>query len=80
MVMRRTSSRVFEIYERMFKLKQVDRFVPEFYRKLKGLIDEVEMHHPVVTDVVTLRGYRQDFTVSMFLSGFSPTLRSQAVF
>ena len=37
-------SRVLEIYERLFELKQGDRFMPEFYGKLKSLIDELEMH------------------------------------
>ena len=37
-------SRVFEIYERLFELKQGDIFVPEFYGELKRLIDELEMH------------------------------------
>jgi len=39
-------SRVFEIYEHLIKLKQGDRFVLEFYDKLKDLIDELEMHQP----------------------------------
>jgi len=43
-------SRVFEIHERLFELKQGDRSVPEFYGELKGLIDELEMHQPSVTD------------------------------
>ena len=51
-------SRVFEIYEHLFELKQGDRFVPEFHGELKGLIDELEMYQPSVTDVATLRGYR----------------------
>ena len=37
-------SRVFEIYEYLFELKQGDKFVPKFYRELNGLIDELEMH------------------------------------
>jgi len=45
--------------------------------ELKGLIDELEMHQPAVTDAVTLRGYSKDLTVSKFLSSLSPTLRSQ---
>ena len=49
---------MFEIYERLFELKQEDRSVPEFYGELKGLIDELEMHQLAVTDVTTLRGYR----------------------
>ena len=43
---------------------------------MEGLIDELEMHKPVVTDAATLRGYRQDLAVSKFLSGLSPSLRS----
>ena len=35
------------------------------------------MHQPAVTDAATLKGYRQDFAVSKFLSGLNPTLRSQ---
>ena len=59
-------SSVFEIYERLFELKQGDKSVTEFYRELKGLIDELEIHQPVVTDATTLRGYRQDLAVSNF--------------
>ena len=49
----------------------------EFYGELKGLIDELKMHQPAVTDIVTLRGYHQDLAVSKFLFVLSPTLRSQ---
>ena len=41
---KKNSSRVFEIYECMFELKHGDRSVLEFYRELKSLIDELEMH------------------------------------
>jgi len=68
----KNSSRVFEIYKRLFDLKQRDRFVHEFYGEPKGLIDELEMHQLAVTDAVILRG--QNLTVSKFLSGLSPTL------
>ena len=67
-------SKVFKIYERLFELKKGDRSVPEFYGELKGLIDELEMYQPSVTDAATLRGYHQDLTVSNFLSGLSPTI------
>ena len=68
-------SRVFEIYERLFELKQGDRSVPEFYGELKSLIDDLEMHQ-LVTDATILTEYRQDLAVSKFLSGLSPSLRS----
>ena len=70
-------SRVFEIYECLFELKQGDRSVHEFYGELKGLMDELEIHQPSVTDAATLKGYRQDLSMSMFLFGLSPTLRFQ---
>ena len=38
-----------------------EKSVSKFYDELKGLIDELEMHQPAVTDVTTLRGYHQDF-------------------
>ena len=69
-------SRVFEIYERLFELKQGDRFVHEFYSEFKSLIDELEMHQPALTDAATLRGYLQNLAISKFLSGLSPTRRS----
>ena len=34
-------SRMFEIYERLFELKQRDRYVSKFYGELKGVIDEL---------------------------------------
>ena len=69
-------SRVFEIYECLFELKQGDKFVLEFYGELKDLIDELEMLQPAVTGAMTLRRYRQDLAVSNFLFGLSPSLRS----
>ena len=64
-------SRIFEIYERLFKLKLL-----MFYNELKSLIDELDMHQPAITDAATLRGYRQDLAVSKFLSGMYLSLRS----
>jgi len=69
----KNSSRIFEIYERLFELKKKDRSVPEFYGELKSLVDELEMHKPAAT----LREYRQGVAVSKFLFGLSPTVQSQ---
>ena len=50
-----------------------ERSVLEFYGELKSLTNELEMHQPVVTDAVTLRGYHQDLVVLKFLFGLSPS-------
>jgi len=54
-----------------------ERSIPEFYGKVKVMIDELEMHQSSVTNATTLRGYRQDLAVSKFLSDLTLTLRSQ---
>jgi len=51
--------------------------VLELYGELKGLIDELEMYQPSITNATTLREYLQDLAVPKFLSGLSPILRSQ---
>ena len=76
---KKNPSMVFEIYECLFELKLGDRSVPKFYNELKGLIDELEMYQPAVTDAATRRGYRQDLAVLKFLSCLSLTLRSRYV-
>jgi len=53
----KNSSRIFEIYEYLFELKQGDKSVADFYGELKGLIDELEMYQRAVTDAATLIGY-----------------------
>ena len=68
-------SRVFEIYEHLFNLKQGDRSVPKLYGELKGLIDKLEMYQPAVTDAATLRENRQDLVVLKFPSSLSSVLR-----
>jgi len=70
----KNSVRVFEIYERLFNLKQGEKYVPEFYGELKSLIDKLEMLQLAVTDAATLRRYCQDLVVSKFLSALSPSV------
>ena len=64
-------SGVFEIYERLFKLRQEDQSVPEYYRELKSLMDELAMHQSAVTNTTTPREYFQDLAVSKLLSEVS---------
>jgi len=61
-------SKVFETYEPLFKLKQADRSMPEFYGELNSLIDELEMHQLIVTDAVTLRSTKISQCRSFYLA------------
>jgi hypothetical protein len=51
--------------------------VPEIFDKLKGLIDELEIHQQAVADAPTMLGYCRDQAVSKFLFDPSHTLQSQ---
>jgi len=62
-VNKKNPSRMSEIYECLFELKQRDKFAPEFYGEVTSLIDELKVHQPAVTDAATLMKYR-DLAVS----------------
>jgi len=46
---KKNPSRIFEIYEPLFELKQGDQSLSEFCGHLKSQIDELKMHQPDVT-------------------------------
>lgn len=54
-------------------------FVPAYYSILHGILDELEVHQPLVTDLSTLREC-QNLTIAKFLSGLlfltDPNVRS----
>ena len=75
------------MYENEKNLSRVLRFIStclsssreinlclNFYGELKSLIDELEMHQPLITDAATLRRYHQNLAVLKFLFGLSLSL------
>jgi len=50
---KKSLSRVFEIYERLFKLKQGDNMNLSFTENSRVLINDLEMHQFAVTDAST---------------------------
>ena len=51
--------------------------VPEYYSTLRGILDELDVHQPHVTDLQVLKRYREDLATSNFLSGLDPSLVTQ---
>lgn len=43
-------SRVFELYERLFTLEQGEMSIMAYYSVLHGILDELEIHQPLVID------------------------------
>ncbi|KAL0317506.1 UNVERIFIED_CONTAM: hypothetical protein Sangu_2164900 [Sesamum angustifolium] len=62
-------SRVFELYERLFSLKQDGRAVSDYFALLKGTSDEILLYHPLSCDAQTRKAQWEDFLVAKFLSG-----------
>ncbi|PIN27220.1 hypothetical protein CDL12_00013 [Handroanthus impetiginosus] len=71
-------SRVFELYEKLFSLKQDGsdaRSVTAYFASLKGAADEILLYHPLGVDVQTQKSQWDEFLVATFLSGLNPSLR-----
>ncbi|KAK4388462.1 hypothetical protein Sango_2452800 [Sesamum angolense] len=68
-------SRVFELYERLFSLKQDGRAVSDYFALLKGTSDEILLYHPLSCDAQTHKSQREDFLVVKFLSGLDNNLK-----
>jgi len=65
-VNKKNPSRMSEIYECLFKLKQGDKFAPEFYGEVTSLIDELKVHPPAVTDAADIDGVSRSRGVKSF--------------
>ena len=74
--MEKNVSRVYEVYQNLFLLQQVDKPVSEYYNFFKGLMDELNQYHPVTNDIDVLKKQREEFYVSKFLSGLHSNLQS----
>ncbi|PIN06910.1 hypothetical protein CDL12_20528 [Handroanthus impetiginosus] len=72
-------SRVFELYEKLFSLKQDGsdaRSLTDYFASLKGAADEILLYHPLGRDINTQKSQWNEFLVAKFLSGLHPNLRS----
>ena len=67
-------SRVFELYEKLFSLKQNGRSVNEYFAGLKDIVDEILLYHPLSCDAATCKTQWDEFLVAKFLSGLDAPL------
>ena len=72
-----------EVYEQLFKAKQLRNCVQDYYASIRGLLTQLELYQPFMIDLITQHGYREELIVDIFLSSldtlamtFSSTLRS----
>ena len=68
-------SRVYELYEQIFAMRQSGRSLPDYYSSLKTLWDQLLQHRPFTTDVTTQKQHWEEFMMASLLSGLDPELR-----
>ncbi|KAL0386536.1 UNVERIFIED_CONTAM: hypothetical protein Slati_4545400 [Sesamum latifolium] len=69
-------SHVFELYEKLFSLKQDGRSVTDYFASLKGVPDEILLYHPLNYVAKARHAQWEEFLVAKFLSGLDSTLRA----
>ena len=69
-------SRAFEVYEQIFTLKMGDSSIQQHFSSLRSLLEELDLYQPL-TDITTMRRYREELAVAAYLSGLALQLSSQ---
>ncbi|KAF9601707.1 hypothetical protein IFM89_022236 [Coptis chinensis] len=66
-------SRVFEIYEKIFSMKQSSRPLTEYYSNLKNLWEQLLQYRPFITDLELQKCYWEDFIIASLMNGLDPS-------
>ncbi|XP_043705457.1 uncharacterized protein LOC122655317 [Telopea speciosissima] len=69
-------SRTYELYENLFRFSQQDKSLNEYFSGYKGIIEELQVHQPLTTDLEQLKLQRAEFHVAKFLAGLHPDYQS----
>ena len=67
-------SRVVDLYEKSFSLRQDGYSLSDYYSELKGTLDELDFYQPHVLDLKVLHQYRDELVVANFISGLDTSL------
>ena len=70
-------SRVFEIYEQLFTIRQGEHSIQKHFTRLRALLDELEMYQPLTGDISQMKKYREELAVSIYLFNLNSNLSSQ---
>ncbi|GAV76389.1 UBN2_3 domain-containing protein, partial [Cephalotus follicularis] len=68
-------NRVYDLYDKMFRLHQSGKPLHEYYSTFKGLAEELNVYQPLTNDIDKLKAQRNEFLVSKFLAGLDPNLQ-----
>ncbi|XP_038714646.1 uncharacterized protein LOC120008414 isoform X1 [Tripterygium wilfordii] len=74
--LKRRFSLLYDLYDRLFSLKQGERSVAEYSDIFMSLVRELEIYHPKTDDVEVLKQQREEFFVCKFLHGLNPNFHN----
>ncbi|KAL5709075.1 hypothetical protein ACHQM5_019801 [Ranunculus cassubicifolius] len=61
-------SRIYDLFEALFKTKQGDRPLDEYYSTMKGLWEELLLYQPFTIDLEQQKKQREQFQVALLLN------------
>lgn len=64
---------IFKLYE-LFTLMQRNMSIPAYYSSFQDILDRLEVHQPLVTNLKILREYHYDIAAAKFLSCLDSSL------
>ncbi|KAF9589938.1 hypothetical protein IFM89_029554 [Coptis chinensis] len=64
-------SRIYDLFESLFKTKQGDQPIDEYYSTMKGLWEELLLYQPFTNDLEKQRQQREQFQVALLLHGLN---------
>ncbi|XP_043687731.1 uncharacterized protein LOC122638944 [Telopea speciosissima] len=65
----RNISRMYDLYEKLFNFQQGDETLNEYCASYKGMVEELQIHQPLTTNLDQLKQQRAEFHVAKFLFG-----------
>ncbi|KAL5724121.1 hypothetical protein ACHQM5_007422 [Ranunculus cassubicifolius] len=68
-------SRVYELYEQIFSMKQGDKSLPEYYSTMKNLWEQLLQHCPFTADLKVQKKHWEEFTIATLLCGLNSSLQ-----
>ncbi|XP_059647309.1 uncharacterized protein LOC132293728 [Cornus florida] len=69
-------TRVYELCKQYFNLEQGNYSIEEYYSKVVGVWEELNLYQPITVDVRSMQQQRGDFNVVRFLTGLSSAYES----
>ena len=67
---------IFEVYEKLFKVKHSGHCLQEYYAIIHGLLTQLKLYQLYTTDLTTQWSFQEDLIVAIFLIGLDTLISS----